>query len=500
MVRCRRTTLPHVAALWLLACPVPAADGPQYTIQLLGSFSGTANAMAINAAGTVVLQAAAPAGSTSTMQSWVWQAGTLTQLPSLPSGGDVYASGINNHDQVVGYAVVSSTTGTTVLHAVLWTGPSWQATDLGTAGATDAVAMSIDDSGVVAGVGTYPAADGSGIVLDQVIEWPVGSTSGLKLPTTTPTVARSWGEVLSANAIGGSSIIVGYTSGGGPTAWNANAPSALGTFGLTDFAGGYAEVVNANAVIGCDVYGGATAATEHLFTWHGGAVTPLPSLPTGLSPGYGQGHCNLRGIDTAGDIVGDHYIPGQANDAALWTADGHVYDLNQQLSGSSPFQTLATAAGISDQGLIVGSGLVNGVVEAFLLTPVAGAGTTSAGSSGNGGGSATSSGSGGAIPASGGSSSGGCGLGAGLGLVLSLLAWRTCRPGRSTARAGTGTSRTALPTPAPPAVVGEGRSSTLAVGAVPPAHPRCPPRTILGRPSLADRPSSPGAFVRTARR
>ncbi|HEY9049918.1 MAG TPA: hypothetical protein VIQ03_00140 [Gammaproteobacteria bacterium] len=55
--------------------------------------------------------------------------------------------------------------------------------------------------------------------------------------------------------------------------------------------------------------------------------------------------------------------------AILMMPDGTIIDLNTLKMGGSGFDTLVSASDINDQGQIVGTGLVNGVPHAFLLTP-----------------------------------------------------------------------------------------------------------------------------------
>ncbi len=191
--------------------------------------------------------------------------------------------------------------------------------------------------------------NGSGLILPQVAFWSPGSSVGTLLPTLQPSNPYSFATAEGMNDGG---TIAGF-SGGAPTAWTAGTPAALGTFGLADDAGGYAWVVNDAGQIGCQVlHGSAGVYAEQLFIWQGGSFSALPSLPTGFSPNFGDGHCNLSGINATGDIVGDHWLPNAYNVAALWSG-GQVYDLNFQLTGSNAgdWTTLMTATGINDCGL-----------------------------------------------------------------------------------------------------------------------------------------------------
>jgi hypothetical protein len=376
-----------LVALFAGSAALPGADGPQYIIQPLGSFTNDAFAEAINNQGVIVIQALYTSGTTTGTHSYLWVQGTLTQLPGLASGGDVVACGINNSNQVVGYAIIPGS-GPQVTHAVLWTGPSWTITDLGTAGGLSAQATGISDSGIIAGEAHFPTGSGGTGEQTLVVKWAPGSSSGTALATYTPSNPDSYALVVSSCCINNSGTIAGFTSpGGGATLWTSGSSTAswLGTFGMGDYIDGWAEVINNAGLVACDIQVGPSLSSygEAIFTWKNGVETPLPALPTGLSPDYADGYCSFNGIDSAGDLVGGHYIPNQLyNDAALWTADGHVYDLNDQCvnAGGSSFLSLQTGTGINDNGWIVGIGGVGSNIEPFLLTPAGAPSISSPGS------------------------------------------------------------------------------------------------------------------------
>jgi hypothetical protein len=372
---CSKLLLLPLVVLFSGGVTLPGADGPQYVIQQLGGFTSDAFAQAINNQGVIVLQSLYTSGTTTRTHSYIWQRGTLTLLPGLASGGDVYACGINNSNHVVGYAVIPSS-GPLVTHAVLWTGPAWTITDLGTAGGLNAEAQGISDSGIIAGTAHFSAGSSSTGEQTRVVEWTPGTNNGAALSTYAPGNPDSFALVVSASCVNNSGTIAGFTSpGGGATLWTSGSTTAnwLGTFGMSDYLDSWAEVINNAGLVACDLQIGASVTSygEAIYTWNNGVETPLPALPTGLSPDYGNGHCSFNGIDTAGDIVGGHYIPNQpSTDAALWTADGKVYDLNDQYvnSTSSSFISLISASGINDAGWIVGIGSSGSHIEPFLLT------------------------------------------------------------------------------------------------------------------------------------
>src|SRR5258708_1636142 len=76
------------------------ADTPQYTITDLGTLPGntSSQAMDINDKGQVVGQSWGSSGS----YAFLWQNGTMTQLPVSASASSSIAFGINNNGQITG--------------------------------------------------------------------------------------------------------------------------------------------------------------------------------------------------------------------------------------------------------------------------------------------------------------------------------------------------------------------------------------------------------------
>jgi probable HAF family extracellular repeat protein len=91
---------------------------------------------------------------TPTLDPFLWENGTLTDLGSL-GGTSGCATFINDHGQVVGY---SNLAGDLTSHAFLW--EAGQLRDLGTLGGPTAIAYWINESGAVVGNGDLPGSPG----------------------------------------------------------------------------------------------------------------------------------------------------------------------------------------------------------------------------------------------------------------------------------------------------------------------------------------------------
>jgi probable HAF family extracellular repeat protein len=95
--------------------------------------------------------------------------------------------------------------------------------------------------------------------------------------------------------------------------------------------------------------------------WDGAGIHAIGTLRGGTSsaPGF---------ISDAGEILGDSTVTGGADHAFIWTKAAGMQDLNKMIPKNSGW-VLHHASSISNSGQIVGYGTINGVNQAFLLTP-----------------------------------------------------------------------------------------------------------------------------------
>jgi probable HAF family extracellular repeat protein len=76
-----------------------------------------------------------------------------------------------------------------------------------------------------------------------------------------------------------------------------------------------------------------------------------------------------RGINNTGQVVGYSFLANNS-EVAFVTDNGVMKDLNTLLVSGTTDWVLTEAFGINDAGQITGSGIHNGVMRAFLMTPV----------------------------------------------------------------------------------------------------------------------------------
>jgi probable HAF family extracellular repeat protein len=131
----------------------------------------------------------------------------------------------------------------------------------------------------------------------------------------------------------------------------------LGTFGGID---SYALAINnAGQVVG---WSDLSTQVGHAFLYSGGKMTDLGILPkaTGTS---------ATSINNFSEIVGIAYYGSHVTQrrAVIFNAAGPV-DLNTLIPSGTGW-ILLQANGVNDAGQIVGTGLLNGITRAFLLTP-----------------------------------------------------------------------------------------------------------------------------------
>jgi len=306
------------------ACPV---------IVDLGTLPGHtwSDAYGVNDLGQVVGQSVDAEGIS---RAFLWSEGEMIDLGTLPGHVESEAHDVNNAGQVVGQSVDAEW----ISRAFLWS--EGEMIDLGTLpGHTESRAHAINDAGQVAGNSYAP--DGK----PRAFIWIEGEMIDLGvLPGHTQSAAFGIND---AGQVVGDSIDAEGMSHA--FLWSEGEMIDLGTLPghLQD---GANDINNLGQVVGRSV---DADWISHAFLWSDGVMTDLGA------------NWIAHGINDAGQVVGTMIQGGMPVAAVLWE-DGVLTDLNDLLPPGSGWELLE-ARDISNNGAVVGWGMLNGEMRAFYL-------------------------------------------------------------------------------------------------------------------------------------
>ena len=319
------------AALILISPVFPA---PIYNITNLGNLGGTGiTVTGINKNGQVAGFGMTGLGD---YHAFLWNFGLMSDLGVTSSNFQSQAGGINNSGVIAGTQFGASGT-----QAVYWSGGA--ATSLGGVGTS---ASGINDAGQIAGLLTAAGSQGHAY-----------RTSGGSIPDLGTIPGGTWSSAYGINNAGS---VVGYgdTASRNFRGFVTDSSGVMTTLGTLGGSNSYAMAVNDAGQVG----GSASIRSGyiHAAEWSNGSIADLGTLGGGNSFAYGINNSSL--------VVGYSYLANSEDTHAFVYRDGVLYDLNGLIPSNAGW-TLLNAYSINDKGQIVGTGLLNGQLNAYILDP-----------------------------------------------------------------------------------------------------------------------------------
>jgi probable HAF family extracellular repeat protein len=309
--------------------PPPVTPAKHYLVVDLVPITG-ANAAQANAVSSG--RAAGYSVANGVARATLWENG----LPPQDLGAG-FANAINglDHPVVAGYVLQPDAT----THATTWADGT--VSDLLTlVGYDSSIATGINDQNEV-----------------------VGSAFSLQNPANQ--VGFRWTSQTGIQAIDGSATALAVNKNGDIAGMTQNLRAAIFTASGTTIALG--TLGDFSIAVAVNDQGHAVGMSPltpggkvHAFFYNG---TTLQDLGT-IQPGSNTVATSVNDNDL---VVGSSNLAGNSL-AFVWSATTGMQDLNSLISKDSGW-TLVTASGISQDGTIVGAGVINGAVHGFLLTP-----------------------------------------------------------------------------------------------------------------------------------
>jgi len=304
-----------------------------------------------------------PMGGWPESRAVLYKDGEVLNLGTLNGGGESAATCLNDGDTVVGFAGDNtldqfSLVWGTQTHAFRWTG-SHGMQDLGTLGGPDAVPISVNNAGQIAGFSYTNSTPNptTGIPTLDPFLWENGKMIDLGTLGGTLGVGQDGPDVNSRGQVVDQSNLAGdiYYH---PYLWTKPGPMKdLGTLG-----GNYGDakkITDAGEVVGWATNAGDQAVLA--FLWRDGLMTSLATVD-------GDPCSIAEGINSKVQVVGVSWDCTSFLHAFLWEK-GHIVDLNTLVPPGSGVQ-LTYADRINERGEITANGaLPNGDEHAFLLIP-----------------------------------------------------------------------------------------------------------------------------------
>lgn len=359
----RRITMPfrlfRILSVLLLTLGAYEGRAQTYTVTDLGILAGdsTSAGLGVNSQGHVIGCSGAPPyvcpNGFNPPGGFFWTQHNGIQALTPPEGQDISSpSAINDLDEVVGYSS-ATVNRESQYHAVMWShGTVRSLGGLSRCGgdACQNFATAISQNGLVTGCSDISPAGASHAFL-----W--NSKRGM-LDLGTLGYGSSCGEAVNDNgAVAGSLDDIGFATIG--FFWTpADGMQQIYPLPGADYVSPAYGINNSNEVVGQTAYVGGDFTYFHAYLWiKGKGMTDLGIL--GNVPVSSQANA----INDNEQIVG-----WSGSTAFIWSREQGMVGLNTLIDPNSGW-ILNTANSITNNGLITGSGTINGETHGFLLTP-----------------------------------------------------------------------------------------------------------------------------------
>ena len=328
----------------ILAATSFAAAGPIYTLTDLGTLGGSsAMATGVNSFGQTVGTAMTIFGYIHAFSS---SGSGLTDLTVNSAATQGQAAAINDAGQIAGTQYFGGQT-----YATVWN--NGIAANVGGAGS---YAFAINNAGAVAGM-LVNNGQGSAFVALNGTVIDLGAVSG-----------SSWSAAYGLNDAG--DVTGTYmTAGGGFRAFLWTPAQGYVDLGTLGGASSYGTAINASGSIAGSSQ--VSSGYSHAFIANGSSMKDLGTLGGVASYAYG--------INDAGNAVGYSWIGGNAVTHGFLEEGGVMWDMNALID--APGWVVTQLYAINGSNQIVGTGVLNGVEHAVLLTDPPAPGPTPSGSS-----------------------------------------------------------------------------------------------------------------------
>jgi probable HAF family extracellular repeat protein len=321
---------------------------PRYSITDLGTLGGiSSEASAVNNFGDVVGAAATDGGRS---HAFLYRTGQLFDLGTLPGGTTSFATAINDRGDIAGYSGINAY-GPQFKEAVQ--GFVWREGVMRAVGALYCPCSFNDRYGTSR---AFAISSAGWVVGDSETRFGEAFRHAFAWQEN---VMMDLGSALDrrnsyAYGINDINEVVGVANERAFLLRNGAAQDLGALPGHTTSA---ARAINNKG----QIVGASTRAdgVSRAFIWDG-TLSDLGTLP-------GDSSSEARAINVYGDVVGRSGAPGFSSSRAVLWRSGTAVDLNT--IAAAPGWLLSNATAISDMGHIVGVGVHQGQVRAFLLTP-----------------------------------------------------------------------------------------------------------------------------------